>query len=242
MPKVKSGYYKWIAQVLVLLVYSQISGNTIAEGTYVDPTVVVEVSCGDTYKYGDQVEVTVLVENADNYSKYGEDSFTATQRSYIIKAGATGVTWHYTYNSGYEEQKGPEDFDIAKTITREPIKIEFRIDWYAVDFAADEPTLSFYVAEQSVDPEVPYAIEWSEGSEEPIQVGPGDVVFAEACLVLQLDDYDGPGGKCDSKTFDYDDAYDGWEDEQQDNIDRDDDCQQEGNDGAGPNCPLWILA
>ena len=112
----KRGYMRWILFILMSIMYSQIIGS-VGAGQYQNPTVALIVSCGDTYKYGDVVVVAVQVDNADSYTKYGEGSFAAIEKSYTIKAGATGVTWHYTYDSGYEDPQGPEDFDLEKTIT-----------------------------------------------------------------------------------------------------------------------------
>ncbi|MFH1037134.1 MAG: hypothetical protein V1789_00505 [PVC group bacterium] len=231
---------KWISLALMIIICHQTAGTARA-GTYKDPTVVLNVNCGDTYKYGDEVKVTVQIENADSFTKFGERSFTATKRSYIIKGGATGVTWHYTYDSGYEEPKGPEDFPFVETITREPIQIELTIDWYDPGFEGTiipgDVTLEFYITKENVDPDVPNKIEWSGVGKGPVDVGPGESVTSTACLILSLPDYDGPGGECDSKTFNYDKELEAWEDEQQDLYDQDQDCQQEGSGSAGMPCP-----
>lgn len=108
----------WIVAVLMIIIGS--NGYYVLAGTYEDPVVVINTSCGDTYDYGDTIEVEVLVDNADSYQTYGEGSFKAIKKSYTIKAGATGVKWHYTYDSGYEEPQGPADYHLQKTITADP--------------------------------------------------------------------------------------------------------------------------
>lgn len=199
----ENGYIKGILFVCMIIMYSQITGYVKAgEGEYVDPTVALIVSPESTFKYEDEVTVEVQVNNADSYTKYGEDTFKATKRSYIIKGGATGVTWHYTYDSGYEATQGPEDFDQVTTINREPIEIKFSIDWAGDIDQNGDVAVCFYIVEKSVDPELLYEIEWSGAGEGWIDVDPGEIVTSKACLVISVPDYS--GGRCDSATFNHD--------------------------------------
>lgn len=115
MANMTCDYGKWVV-CFIILIAAYILPGSIKAGEYENPSVTLNASCGDTYRYGDTIEVEVVVENADNYTKYGEGSFQAIEKSYTIKAGATGVTWHYTHDNGYEEPQGPEDFNLEKTI------------------------------------------------------------------------------------------------------------------------------
>jgi hypothetical protein len=112
---------KLIVFVLMVTMYSQITGSVWAQ-SYKNATVVVDISCGDTYKYGDMITVKVQVENADDYEAYGEGTFIAIMKSYTIEAGALGVMWHWTYKSGYKKYFEAAFDEFGKTITAEPPK------------------------------------------------------------------------------------------------------------------------
>lgn len=113
-------YISW--SIVLLFIMLIMKTSALAETSGDSPTLTLQASCGDGYKFGEaitlelQVENGEIIEGSEWYSPAQE--FDGIKKSYTCKGGAT-VKWEVEYKSGYTETF-TDQFDDEKTITAEP--------------------------------------------------------------------------------------------------------------------------